>query len=109
MFHAPKEYLAKHPLLGIGEGNNGFFIFKKNNIQFRCQASDGGGWEHVSVTLSVKRCPDWEEMCMIKNMFWDEDDGFETGKHMCQECLQESEQDKKIPEKDEDKNERAEA
>ena len=74
MFHAPQEYLAKHPILGLGEGNNGFFQFKKNGITYRIQASDGLGWEHVSVSLSVKRCTDWEEMCMIKDLFWDEDD-----------------------------------
>lgn len=73
-FHAPQEHLCAHPFLGLGHGNNGFFKFKKNNITYYCQASDGLGWEHVSVSLSVKRCPDWDEMCMIKNMFWDEED-----------------------------------
>jgi len=73
-FHAPQEHLFRHPALGLGFGNNGFFKFKKNNITYYCQASDGLGWEHVSVSLSVKRCPDWDEMCMIKNMFWDEED-----------------------------------
>ena len=73
-FHAPQEHLCSHPFLGLGYGNNGFFKFKKNNITYYCQASDGLGWEHVSVSLSVKRCPDWDEMCMIKNMFWDEED-----------------------------------
>lgn len=74
MFKAPKEYLTKHPILGFGFGNNGYFKFKKNNITYHCVASDGLGWEHVSISLSVKRCPDWEEMCMIKDMFWDETD-----------------------------------
>lgn len=73
-FHAPQEHLCAHPFLGHGRGNNGFFKFKKNNITYYCQASDGLDWEHVSVSLSVKRCPDWDEMCMIKNMFWDEED-----------------------------------
>ena len=36
-------------------------------------ASWGGGWEHVSVSLS-KRCPTWDEMCMIKEIFWREDE-----------------------------------
>jgi len=74
MFKAPHEYLTEHPLLGIGDGNNGFFTFKKNNITYYCIASDGEGWEHVSVSLSVKRTPNWEEMCMIKDLFWDEED-----------------------------------
>lgn len=36
-------------------------------------ASWGGGWEHVSVSLK-KRCPTWEEMCMIKDIFWGDDE-----------------------------------
>ena len=36
-----------------------------------------GGWEHVSVSpCSQKRktCPTWEEMCAIKNMFFENDE-----------------------------------
>jgi hypothetical protein len=29
------------------------------------------GWEHVSVSAE-KRCPSWEEMCFVKDLFWDE-------------------------------------
>ena len=36
-------------------------------------ASWGGGWEHVSVCPS-NRLPDWDEMCEIKDMFWNEDE-----------------------------------
>lgn len=36
-------------------------------------ASWGGGWEHVSV-CPANRCPDWEEMSQIKDMFWREDE-----------------------------------
>lgn len=36
-------------------------------------ASWGGGWEHVSVSLN-NRCPTWEEMCMVKDIFWGEDE-----------------------------------
>lgn len=28
-----------------------------------------GGWEHVSVSLP-NRCPNWTEMCFVKNLFW---------------------------------------
>lgn len=42
-FHAPQEHLCAHPFLGLGHGNNGFFKFKKNNITYYCQASDGLG------------------------------------------------------------------
>lgn len=33
----------------------------------------GGNWEHVSVSYP-NRCPTWEEMCKVKNMFWNEDE-----------------------------------
>ena len=36
-------------------------------------ASCGGGWEHVSVCPS-NRTPDWNEMCAIKDMFWNDDE-----------------------------------
>lgn len=36
-------------------------------------ASWGGGWEHVSVSLG-RRCPTWDEMCMIKDIFWGEEE-----------------------------------
>ena len=29
-----------------------------------------GGWEHVSVTPFDGHIPTWEEMCMIKTIFW---------------------------------------
>jgi hypothetical protein len=35
------------------------------------------GWEHVSVSLSrvgKARVPNWEEMCWVKNLFWDPED-----------------------------------
>ena len=31
------------------------------------------GWEHVSVSLP-HRCPTWEEMCYVKNLFWRDDE-----------------------------------
>jgi hypothetical protein len=35
---------------------------------------DGAGWEHVSVSCASKRCPNWPEMCFVKDLFWDEDE-----------------------------------
>lgn len=28
------------------------------------------GWEHVSVS-TANRCPNWPEMCFVKDLFWD--------------------------------------
>jgi hypothetical protein len=35
-------------------------------------ASDGAdtGWQHVSVSTR-RRCPNWREMCFVKNLFWE--------------------------------------
>jgi hypothetical protein len=55
------------------DGNNGFFILIIKGKQFACMASDGMGWEHVSVSRP-DRCPTWEEMCVIKSRFWDSEE-----------------------------------
>lgn len=35
--------------------------------------SDGLGWEHVSVS-TPGRCPNWDEMCFVKDLFWAPED-----------------------------------
>ena len=59
-------------------GNNGAFVIKVGpaDIQAIAIASQGNDqipWEHVSVSIPG-RCPTWEEMCQVKDMFWDEED-----------------------------------
>ena len=55
-------------------GNNGAFNFAlKNGHPVFVIASDGGGWEHVSVSMRA-RCPTWEEMCFVKDLFWGPED-----------------------------------
>jgi hypothetical protein len=36
-------------------------------------SSDGMGWEHVSVSTG-ERCLTWDEMCFIKDLFWNDDE-----------------------------------
>ena len=31
------------------------------------------GWEHVSISTK-RRCPEWAEMCFVKDLFWTEDE-----------------------------------
>jgi hypothetical protein len=35
--------------------------------------SNGGGWDHVSVSLE-NRCPTWKEMCAVKDLFFKDDE-----------------------------------
>lgn len=39
----------------------------------RIISSCGMGWEHVSVSLQ-NRCPNWPEMCFVKDLFWSDDE-----------------------------------
>ena len=58
------------------DGFNGMFRFGHNGDGLngevvRCIASDGGGWEHVSVTVEdSRRPPPWGVMCRVKDLFW---------------------------------------
>ena len=60
-----------------GDGGNGIFKVFVNSRSFRAIASNGGGWEHISVTpcnQKRKTCPTWEEMCEIKDMFFEQEE-----------------------------------
>jgi len=75
-FHVPNRFRMRVGRSGSDDsiGNNGAFLLKlpRSQILFVI-ASDGLGWEHVSVSRR-DRCPTWEEMCQIKDIFWDEED-----------------------------------
>ena len=44
-------------------------IIFRHAALLRVIASNGMGWDHVSVSLE-DRCPTWGEMCFIKDLFW---------------------------------------
>lgn len=54
-------------------GMNGLFFFKQKGSTLTIIASDGEEWDHVSVSLG-HRCPTWDEMCFIKDMFFEEEE-----------------------------------
>ena len=75
-FHAPDKDRVREGPLGTTAmaGNNGVFrIVSSRGDVLRVIASDGLGWEHVSVSTAT-RCPTWEEMCEVKGRFWDPED-----------------------------------
>lgn len=53
----------------LGKGNGVFKVFVGGK-SFFVIASNGGGWDHVSVSRKNKM-PTWDEMCAIKDMFFD--------------------------------------
>ncbi len=59
-------------------GNNGVFIaLGPRAAKLQIIASDELGWEHVSVTMAnpnKRRCPYWDEMCFVKDLFWGDDE-----------------------------------
>lgn len=78
-FHTPEKYRMNEMGPAHFLGNNGAFLVpvkvKVGSKEFppyflRVMCSDGQGWEHVSVSLE-DRCPTWEEMCLVKGLFWD--------------------------------------
>lgn len=91
MFHVPElNRITKHTLLGTtsADGNNGAFLIRQTNGRdLYIIASDGSDWEkegltgvkweHVSIHVyDGKRTltPRWDEMCKVKDIFWDDED-----------------------------------
>jgi hypothetical protein len=75
MFKVPNESHINVSELGASDaiGSNGTFLIPYQSFTLRIIASYGTGWEHVSVSLP-NRCPNWREMCCIKDLFWDAED-----------------------------------
>ena len=79
MFRVPNKYRVTTGKMGSTDaiGNAGAFIIPipHSNISYCVIASDGGGWDHVSVHIDgLARAPLWSEMCTIKALFWDAED-----------------------------------
>lgn len=63
---------------GTGDDFGVFMIPGPFNNTLKVLASSGDAslgveWEHVSVSLP-NRCPNWPEMCFIKELFWDDEE-----------------------------------
>ena len=70
------EFRIPHPVFGeLGDEFNGVFQLRLNgsNLLFSIIASNGGGWDHVSVSTDC-RCPKWSEMCQVKELFFKDDE-----------------------------------
>lgn len=59
----------------VPHGRIGFVIIVSDGME----EGPGEGWEHVSARVKGhdtkdERCPTWEEMCWIKQLFWEEEE-----------------------------------
>lgn len=73
-FHVPERFRDDGDK---GDNNGWFFVPTYGNWYAITLASDGLGWEHVSAHMfngKQRRCPNWDEMCKLKSLFWDEED-----------------------------------
>lgn len=39
-----------------------------------CVGRNEDGFEHVSIELYARRLPTWDEMCYVKEVFWDDEE-----------------------------------
>ena len=87
-FHVPDKFRVRKGAFASDarDGNNGAFFVPNRAatprglstrdaapVPLKIIASDGAGWEHVSVSLPT-RCPTWTEMAYVKSVFWDDND-----------------------------------
>lgn len=76
-FHVPEKYRDSSIMASSKEkdGNNGMFLIPGRSARdaLKVIASDGMGFDHVSVSKRYE-LPSWDEMCKIKEIFWDDED-----------------------------------
>ena len=87
-FNIPEKYRVNHPNFPpTKEGDPfGLFVIPSPEPSWYLIIIAGGdtpevpeslGWDHVSVRAEKKnksRIPNWKEMCIVKDLFWKEDD-----------------------------------
>lgn len=75
-FQVPNKYRVREGRMASDDsiGNNGAFVVTLRHKQdVFVIAGEAFGWEHVSVSRR-DRCPTWEEMCQVKDLFWGAED-----------------------------------
>lgn len=80
MRNTPNVKAERHRILrgelgsSQADGNNGGFLIQRKGFpDLLVIVSDGEGWDHVSVSTQT-RTPTWEEMCLVKELFFREDE-----------------------------------
>ena len=51
------------------------FRGRKLEVISSVDKASNGTWEHVSVVVrGASKCPDWDTMCFVRQLFWDDED-----------------------------------
>lgn len=84
--HLDKFRTQSPPYVSSPGATYGAFVIPRNGVHLRVIATDGDdgsqfktGWEHVSCHVydphfGKQRCPNWAEMCFLKDLFWNDDE-----------------------------------
>jgi len=75
-FHVPEEFRVVVGSMASDKSyvnNSAFKVRLRYSRRVFVIASDGQGWKHVSVS-TPDTTPTWEQMCEIKDIFWDAED-----------------------------------
>lgn len=71
------QFAIHHPTLGppMSDGTGGAYRVPHipTGVTLTVIASNGYGWDHVSVSLP-NRCPNWQEMEHVKRLFFRDDE-----------------------------------
>lgn len=71
----PGPYVAPQYVTTAADGFMGMFRLVLDGKLVRCVASDGGGWQHVSVSVEREdKPPTWSIMSKVKDLFWEDED-----------------------------------
>lgn len=68
--NALNKYRVPHHELA-DDKHNGSFLLKIDGNHYKVIASNGGGWEHVSIS-GKKKPPSWKVMEFVKEMFFED-------------------------------------
>ena len=66
-----KEQCKRRGFELVDQGIDGMAFIKRKTLQ-TIICSWGGGWEHVSI--NGEHTPTWDEMCELKEMFWEDEE-----------------------------------
>lgn len=70
-----QPYRQADPSTGIvySQDIDGWYLVPFDGSTLKVIASDGEGWDHVSVSLAT-RCPTWDEMEYVRSLFFRDDE-----------------------------------